>query len=254
VTFFSPPKAKAAALNPPRDADLHVGDLIVTIPAEAVSGIEEHATGLYVVTPDGVKAAPRAKKYRGSAPLTSWTEDPWNVSVSIPRSLLVMAACDCAETVLSLVPFGMDGPRDALKVARAWVAGETTRTAVEEAARNAARAHNIARAIRNDVAGAMASLAAADAAATAADAQRFFNTLQDVGAARYHKNQTDPEETYRLLAPVIERWIPLPVVLLAALGYPSAIHFDTGMGPASPTGPRENPSHPTHRSLPRSRR
>jgi hypothetical protein len=38
------------------------------------------------------------------------------------------------------------------------------------------------------------------------------------------------------LAPLVERWIPLPVVLLARLGYPDAIPFDPSMVPVGPRG------------------
>jgi hypothetical protein len=237
--FFSPPKAKAAALAPPRNADLHIGDLIATMPAEA-AGHDEYATGLYVVTPDGVKAAPKPPGGivvgLGGPWLTTWGQNACVMllaAAGVERRRLVMAACDCAETVLHLVPAGEDRPRKAVETARAWCRGEASTAAATSAAKAAAAA----------------TFASPVSASASAASYAFSQPVFAFVAAR--------EATLRALAPLVERWIPLPVVLLSTLGYPDAIPFDPSTVPASPTGPRENPSHPIHhirRSLPRSHR
>jgi hypothetical protein len=252
--FFSPPKAKAAALAPPRNADLHIGDLIATMPAEA-AGHDEYATGLYVVTPDGVKAAPKPPGGivvgLGGPWLTTWGQNACVMllaAAGVERRRLVMAACDCAETVLHLVPAGEDRPRKAVETARAWCRGEASTAAATSAAKAAAAAT-------------FASPDAASADATATASYAFSQPVfAFVAACNAAGSGTPREATLRALAPLVERWIPLPVVLLSTLGYPDAIPFDPGMVPASPTVPevpRKNPSptiRRTHRSLPRSRR
>jgi hypothetical protein len=44
----------------------------------------------------------------------------------VDRSLVVLAACDCARTWLRHVPPGEDRPRLAIETAEAWCRGETT--------------------------------------------------------------------------------------------------------------------------------
>ena len=46
------------------------------------------------------------------------------------------------------------------------------------------------------------------------------------------------------MGPLVERWIPLPVVLLAKLGYPDAIPFNPSTVPAET---RENPRRSSRR-------
>ena len=226
--FFSQTAAKKAALNPPTTgdgADLHIGDLIATMPAEA-AGYDEHATGLYVVTPDGVKAAPVPGEELSGPWLTSWGQDAYDMllaSSGVKRHRLAMAACDCAEAVLHLVPAGEDLPQKAIGTARAWCRGEASiddvRDAADAAASYAADARVSAFAAAASVSSDTAYVAAAHAAIYAAKAN---------GAPR--------EATYRDLAPLVERWIPLPVVLLARLGYPDAVPFDPSMVPVGPRG------------------
>jgi hypothetical protein len=224
--FFSPPAAKKAALNPTYDAGLHVGDLIVTVPAEAVSGIEEYATGLYVVTPDGVKAAPKPPEDLGGPWLARWGEDAHvmlRASLAVDRRRLVMAACDCAETVLRLVPAGEDRPHKAIKTARAWCRGEASINnvrATSSAARDAG--HNTACAYAAHAASS-AARAAFDASAPAA---------HHTAVAAFYADGTPHEAALRALAPLVERWIPLPVVLLSRLKYPDAIPFGPDTVPA----------------------
>jgi len=78
--------------------------------------------------------------------------------VGVDRKLVVLAACDCAETALKYVPEGEDRPRAAIEMARAWTRGEATIEQVRKAAAAAAAAAY--------------AYAAADAAAARATARR----------------------------------------------------------------------------------
>jgi hypothetical protein len=78
--------------------------------------------------------------------------------LDVDRTLIVLAACDCAELALRHVPAGEDRPRAAIDTARSWARGEATIEAVHAAADAAAYAS------------AYAAYAAADAAHAAADA------------------------------------------------------------------------------------
>lgn len=63
----------------------------------------------------------------------------WLASKHLPRSTVMLAACDCAETALRYVPEGEDRPRRAIEVARRYHRGEATGDELE-AARAEARA------------------------------------------------------------------------------------------------------------------
>lgn len=58
----------------------------------------------------------------------------------VDRRLVVLAACDCAETALVHVPVGEDRPRLAIETARRWTTGEATIAEVRAAARAACAA------------------------------------------------------------------------------------------------------------------
>jgi hypothetical protein len=80
--------------------------------------------------------------------------------LDVDRTLIVLAACDCAELALRHVPAGEDRPRAAIDTARSWARGEATIEAVRAAAYAADAAADAA----------YAADAAADAAYAAADA------------------------------------------------------------------------------------
>jgi hypothetical protein len=80
----------------------------------------------------------------------------------IDRKLLVLVACDCAETALKYVPDGEDRPRQAIETARKWCAGEAS---IDQVRNDAADADDAATAAA--VADAHAAYAAAYAAAHA---------------------------------------------------------------------------------------
>ena len=69
-------------------------------------------------------------------------------SLDIDRKLLVLAACDCAETALQYVPEGEDRPAKAIQVSRNWCGGTAfigdVRNAVYAAAYAAYAATNAA--------------------------------------------------------------------------------------------------------------
>ncbi len=81
--------------------------------------------------------------------------------LDIDRKLLVLAACDCAETALQYVPEGEDRPAKAIQTARNWCNGTASLQEVQVAAYAAYAA---------DAADAAAYAANASYAAYAADA------------------------------------------------------------------------------------
>ena len=244
IAFLSRPKAKAAALHPPQDADLHVGDLIVTVLAEAAAFPEEHATELYVVAPDGVKAAPEPPKELAEGWLVTWGQDAGEMlraSAAVDRRRVVMAGCDCAETVLHIIPAADLRPREAIETARAWCRGDATLDSVysdEQAA--AAAANEAGRRKRDDIRTA-ANAAWAAAHNASGGSSSYDGPVHFAAHAAYEHNGANHEATLHALAPLVERWIPLPVVLLSTLGYPDAIPFDLSAVPTASTTPRENP-------------
>jgi len=96
--------------------------------------------------------------------------------LDIDRKLLVLAACDCAEPALKLIPEGEDRPRQAIQTARDWCNG----LASLEDVRNAANAANAA-ANAADV----AAYAAADVAAYAANAANAADAAYAAAYAAY---------------------------------------------------------------------
>jgi len=71
--------------------------------------------------------------YEDRASQTAWHEcerGDWLLwvaaQINIDRTLLISAACDCAETGLKYVPVGDDRPRLAMETARRWVRGEVS--------------------------------------------------------------------------------------------------------------------------------
>ena len=93
--------------------------------------------------------------------------------LGVDRKLVVLAACDCAETALKFVPAGEDRPRIAIETARKWASGEAT--AIKEVRADAADAYAAyAYAAYADAAYAAYAAAAYAAAAYAADAAAAY--------------------------------------------------------------------------------
>lgn len=145
----------------------------------------------------------------------------------------VLAACDCAETALAQVPAGEYRPRQAIDAARRWAHGEARASDVS-VARDAVYAYanalrdngnlnaisNAAYAASNAAAAALTrSAPSAAAAARAAAGSNAAAAARARDAAFYTKD--DVAVAVRALSPLVRRWIPLPIVLLARAGEPT---------------------------------
>jgi len=124
-----------------------------------------------------MNACPDAVKWVGRRGLmTAWRDckrADWMLwlagSLDIDRKLLVLAACDCAETALQYVPEGEDRPAKAIQVSRNWCGGTAFIGDVRNAAYAAANAvYAAANATHAVYAAANATHAAAHAASAAA--------------------------------------------------------------------------------------
>jgi hypothetical protein len=124
--------------------------------------------------------------------------------LSLPRPLLVQAACDCARTALCFVPLDEPRPLQAIEAAEVWAASPTSenlfRVRAASSSADAAYADAAAAAAYAADAAAFAYAFAADAAyadATYADAAAAFayadaRTVQAAQAAAYaHTAQAD---------------------------------------------------------------
>ena len=72
---------------------------------------------------------------------TAWRDCPhgdwmlWLAArLDIDRKLIVLAACDCAETALQYVPEGEDRPAKAIQTSRNWCEGTATIEEIRDAA------------------------------------------------------------------------------------------------------------------------
>ena len=92
---------------------------------------------------------------------------------NVDKKLIVLAACDCAETALKYVPKGENRPAMAIQTSRNWCAG----TATEQDCRNAAAAAYAAAAAAYAAAAAAYAADAADADAYAAAAEKTIKKL-----------------------------------------------------------------------------
>ena len=127
-------------------------------------------------------ACSEAAKWVGKRGLkTAWRDCPrgdWMLwyagKIGIDQKLLVLAACDCAETALKYVPEGEDRPAKAIQTSRNWCNGTATKQECRDAAANAsvyaADAAYAAYAAAYAAYDAATAYAAADAAADAAAA------------------------------------------------------------------------------------
>jgi hypothetical protein len=99
-----------------------------------------------------MNACPEAVEWVGKRGLkTAWRDchrGDWVLwlagRVDIDRKLLVLAACDCAETALQYVPEGENRPAIAIQMSRNWCNGTATIDEVRNAANAAANAANVA--------------------------------------------------------------------------------------------------------------
>ena len=117
----------------------------------------------------------------------------------VDKKLLVLAACDCAETALQFVPDDEDRPRKAIETARAWCKGRATISECRDAAYAAAYADDAAAAAYAAAYATYATYAAAAAdaaAAYAADAAAYVAYADDA-AATYAADAADAADASR---------------------------------------------------------
>jgi len=121
--------------------------------------------------------------------MTAWRDCPrgdwmlWLAARSgVEHKLLVLAACDCAETALKYVPKGANRPAKCIQVTRDWCAGKATLDDVRKARRDAADAAYAAYAYAAYAAAADAAYADAAYAAYAAAYAYAANAAADAAA------------------------------------------------------------------------
>ena len=168
-----------------------------------------------------------------------------NACESVDRRRVVLTACDIAETVLHLVPAGVESPRRAVEAAREWVRGRATADEVLAAAYAAVAAYSAASGVgaaRAARAAAWAAFAAASyaaaaasyaAAADAADAAASYAAAAasyaaadaaDAAAADAARAVWSADAAARAAgdcatyAAIVRRHIPLAVVACARVG------------------------------------
>jgi len=130
------------------------------------------------------------------------------IKVGIDRKVLVLAACDCAETALKHVPKGEDRPERAIATARAWARGKASMGDVCAAADDAAYAYAYASAAYAASAAAAADAAADDAAYAAAHA------AHQAALAAYDTADADAaaHAAHRRMATLVRRRITVPML------------------------------------------
>ena len=147
----------------------------------------------------------------GAALIALWESDDAPAMLracqTVDRRRLVLAACDCAESVLHLVPAREERPRRAIETAREWVRGRATQDEVLAAARSAAYATNAA-----------SAAAAARCAAYAADADYAYAAAYAADAAADAAYAADYAFARADAATIVLRHIPLAVVACARVG------------------------------------
>lgn len=161
-------------------------------------------------------------------------------SERVDRRRLVLTAADCAETALRYLPKGEMRPGRTLEIARSWARGKASPGEVAvaslssyAAASDSASVPGASSAIRDSYARAAAAAAnAADAvtlpAATAATDAAIMAAAAAAAAAAAgdgapYTAYLDNTATLRTLSPLVRRWIPLPVLLLARAGEPTPL-------------------------------
>lgn len=101
----------------------------------------------------------------------------------VDRRAAVWAACQCARTVLHLVPEGEDRPRLAIETAEAWTRGEATADHLSARINEASAAYVGATSI--SLAAANAAYAAYAAAAATTKPSAYLHLVVDAGAEGY---------------------------------------------------------------------
>jgi len=162
--------------------------------------------------------------------MTAWRDcnrADWMIWVSgklnIDKKLIVLAACDCAETALKYVPKGEDRPAKAIRTARNWCNSTATKQECRAAAAaayaaSAAAAATYAAAAATYAADAAAATYAAAAAAYAASAA-YAATDAAAAYAAYAAAATYAAATYaakqstqKLCADLVRKRIPFNLI------------------------------------------
>jgi hypothetical protein len=203
-------EARRQASNAP-GASVRVGDLLAVVSLENANPllINNNALWLGVVTPRGVEKARRPPPDLGGSWLSQWGKNAYHMMLAsdgVDQCRVVMAAVECVETVLHAAPPMGQDPRAILGTAQRWCLGEASDEDVELAL-GAVEGYD------DDASTAIFS------AVHAAISEDNESAASAVGLAA----RLSPR---RSLESIVERWIPLPVVLLSRLGYPNAIRLD----------------------------
>ena len=174
------------------------------LPHGALVRVVEHGRTIALYVADAARGA-LVEVPDGPRLVALWESDDapemLRASTRVDRRRLVLAACDCAESVLHLVPAGEDRPRRAIGAAREWVRGRATQDEVR-----AARAAAYAAAYASSSAAYDASSAAYAAASSAA---------YNASAAAYAAASAAYAAA---LSALVLRHIPLAVVACARVG------------------------------------
>ena len=152
--------------------------------------------------------------------MTAWRDCPrgdWMLwlagRLDIDRKLLVLVACDCAETALQYVPEGEDRPAKCIQITRDWCNGTASlddvraaRRAADAAAADAAAADTAA---ADTVAAAAAYAAYAAAAAYAAYAAYVAYAYAAAYVAYAYAART---KALKICADLVRKRIPVSVI------------------------------------------
>lgn len=230
VTLFSLAAATRAVLSPPADAELQRGDLLGIVHIDAVSDVDNQVRLLYIKGTVRVEEVPCPPAVMQGSWFGVWGHDAilmMNACQSLSRFLdsrrLILALCDCAETVLHLVPKGEDRPRAAIEAVRAWCRRQTPAMAsVARKASDAAR--EAAETLRGSGPAMKPAVIAAQAAWQIMDGFGGLVVRDSILAAKLGDG-AGWEAASANLARVIEHWIPLPTAMFAALGYTDWFHL-----------------------------
>jgi len=147
--------------------------------------------------------------------MTAWRDCPrgdWMLwlagRLDIDRKLLVLVACDCAETALQYVPEGEDRPAKCIQITRDWCNGTASLDDVRAARRAADAAAAAADTAAADTAAADTAAAAAAADAATAAAYAAYAATYAADAAAYAART----KALKICADLVRKRIPVSVI------------------------------------------
>jgi hypothetical protein len=203
-------EARRQASNAP-SGSVRVGDLLAVVALENANPllVNDNALWLGVVTPQGVKEAPKPPPDLGGSWLSQWGKNAYRMMLAsggVDQCRAVMAAVECVKTILHAAPPMEQDPRIILGTAQRWCLGEASDEDVEQAL-SVVEGHD-------------------DDASTAIFSAVHTAISEDKETAEVAVQLAASLSPQRSLESIVERWIPLAVVLLSRLGYPNAIRLD----------------------------